>query len=114
VSLIEDGCPSEEIQRLIVREYLQPFKQKNIDTLLLGCTHYPLIESLIQEEMGSHIAIVDPAHACAQIITASLPPHTATTPSTPQFFVSDDIPRFRAVGESFLGVKIEKVYTHAS
>ena len=68
VSLIEDGCPTVEIKKLIVREYLRPLLGKNIDTLLLGCTHYPLIESLIQEELGNAVTIVDPAKTCAEIV----------------------------------------------
>lgn len=108
VSLIEEGSPSEEIKKLMVREYLRPLKEKNIDTLLLGCTHYPLIESLIQEEMGSNVIIVDPAQTCAEVVASTLPP---STPSQEfRFFASDDTARFRAVGEAFLGVKIETVY----
>jgi glutamate racemase len=110
VSLIEEGCPSEEIRRLVVREYLIPLKQQNIDTLLLGCTHYPLIQSLIQEEMGNSVAIVDPAQACAEVVAASLPQHRRASLSELRFFASDDTSRFKTVGEAFLGVQIEKVY----
>ena len=109
VSLIEDGAPSEAIKKLIVSEYLRPLQQKNIDTLLLGCTHYPLIETLIQEELGSSVAIVDPAKACAEIVCPSIPCNSTTT--TYRFFASDDTHRFKAIGEAFLGIKIGKVYT---
>lgn len=110
VSLIEDGAPSEEITRLVVREYLRPLKQQNIDTLLLGCTHYPLIESVIQEEIGGSVTIVDPAQTCAEVVAACIPDHFSGGSSEFRFFASDDTFRFKTVGEAFLGVKIEKVY----
>jgi glutamate racemase len=108
-SLIEDGCPSEEIKRLVVREYLHPLKDKKIDTLILGCTHYPLVESLIQEELGSTVTIVDPAKTCAKVVADALPLHHTFNPSTYRFFASDDTLRFRAIGEAFLGMKMGKV-----
>jgi glutamate racemase len=110
VSLIEEGAPSEEIKKLIVREYLLPLRQKKIDTLLLGCTHYPLVESLIKEELGPEVLIVDPAKTCAEIVSAKLPPQHNALPPSYQFFASDDTARFRAIGEAFLGMKIGKVY----
>ena len=110
VSLIEDGAPSDEIKKLIVREYLQPLRQKKIDTLLLGCTHYPLVESIIKEELGPEVLIVDPAKTCAEIVAAKLPSQQKALPSSYQFFASDDTARFRAIGEAFLGMKIGKVY----
>lgn len=110
VSVIEDGSPSEEIKRLIIREYLRPLKRKNIDTLLLGCTHYPLVESLIREELGDRVTIVDPAQTCAEIIVAKHLYPNSTTPPSYRFFASDDAIRFRAIGEAFLGMKIGKVF----
>ena len=110
VSLIEDGAPSEEIKRLIIREYLRPFHDKQIDTLLLGCTHYPLVESLIQETLGTGVTIVDPAKTCADIVAADFPQAQNPIPSsTFRFFASDDTVRFRAIGEAFLGMKMGKV-----
>jgi glutamate racemase len=109
VSMIEDDCPSEEAKRLVVREYLRPLKENRVDTLLLGCTHYPLIEPLIREEMGPEVAIVDPAQSCATLVASSLPSLPACTPLQHRFFASDDIDRFQTVGESFLGIKIPNV-----
>jgi glutamate racemase len=109
VSMIEDDCPSEEAKRLVVREYLRPLKENRVDTLLLGCTHYPLIESLIREEMGPSIAIVDPAKSCAAFVATSLPSPSSQSSAQHRFFASDDIDRFQTVGESFLGIKIPKV-----
>ena len=106
VSMIEDDCPSNEAKRLVVREYLRPLKENNVDTLLLGCTHYPLLEPLIREEMGPEVVIVDPAQTCATLVAASL--SHLPTQATPQhrFFASDDADRFKTIGESILGVSI--------
>ena len=111
VSLIEEGSPSKEAERLLVHEYLLPLKKNNIDTLLLGCTHYPLLESLIREEMGPGVAIVDPAKTCAELIAASLPSQQTSSSSAYRFFASDDAGRFKDVGEAFLGMKMGKVGT---
>ncbi len=109
VSLIEDGAPSEEIKKLVVREYLRPLRQQNIDTLLLGCTHYPMIASLIQEEMGNSVTIVDPAQALADVIAPMLPSLPDAAAATYRFFTSDDAERFAAIGETFLGIKMGMV-----
>ena len=106
VSMIEDDCPSDEAKRLVIREYLRPLKENNVDTLLLGCTHYPLLEPLIRDEMGPHVAIVDPAQSCATLIATTLPPLPTRTPPRHRFFASDDTDRFQAIGESILGTKI--------
>jgi glutamate racemase len=107
VSLIEEGCPSEEAARLVIRAYLSPLKKKKIDTLLLGCTHYPLLQHLIQEEVGSSVSIIDPATALAEKVSTFLP--TTGQKTTYRFFASDDPERFRKIGEKFLGMKIAPV-----
>lgn len=115
VSLIEDGAPSEDIKRLIVREYLRPLQHLSIDTLLLGCTHYPLIETAITEELGPDVAIVDPAQTCAEIVASTLSLHGyEDRQPTHQFFVSDDTARFTAVGEAFLGIPMGTVLKKTS
>jgi glutamate racemase len=110
VSLIEEGCPSQEAQRLLLREYLRPMKRDCIDTLLLGCTHYPLMEEMIQEEMGADVSIVDPAKTCAALIAPTIPAEKGAA-SDYRFFASDDASRFKAIGEAFLGMKMGKVLT---
>jgi glutamate racemase len=108
-SMIEEGCPSEEARRLIVREYVRPLREEKIDTLLLGCTHYPLATALIQEEIGPDVTIINPAVACAEDIAALLPPWEESHPTRFRFFASDDPERFKAVGESLLGMSMGKV-----
>lgn len=101
VSLIEDGCPDEEASRLIIRAYLTPLKRKKIDTLLLGCTHYPLLHNLIREEVGETVCIIDPATTLAEEVFPYLP--SSGSQGTYHFFASDDPERFRKIGGKFLG-----------
>lgn len=111
VPVVEEGCPNDLILRYLVKEYLAPLKQQQIDTLLLGCTHYPIIESAIREEMGPSVSIVDPADACALAVAAALPQscRRGVARRSFQFFVSDDPERFALIGETFLGMKMGTV-----
>ena len=106
VSMIEDGCPSDEAKRLVVREYLRPMKESRVDTLLLGCTHYPLIDSFIREEMGPQVAIIDSAQSCAALVATRFLLLRFLAQPRHRFFASDDTERFQAIGEGILGVKI--------
>ncbi len=108
VPLVEEQFPNTEIIRLVVQEYLQPLKNKKIDTLLLGCTHYPLLRPYIAEEMGPEVSIINPATTCAQAahtLCQQLTPHS-NEPLEDRFFVSDDPERFRHIGEHFLGYQV--------
>jgi glutamate racemase len=60
-SLIEEGFLSHHITKEALRKYLRELKRKGVDALLLGCTHFPLVKTLIKEEMGEHVKLIDPA-----------------------------------------------------
>lgn len=107
VSLIEEQVTSQEILRLVVKETLAPLKDKNIDTLLLGCTHYPLLADVIQAEVGPDVQLVNPAKTFSERL-AELPLKESPT-ADPCFYVSDDPERFRAIGEAFLGFKMPHI-----
>lgn len=112
VPLVEERFIHHPAARLIVKEYLAPLKTQNIDTLLLGCTHYPLLSQLIQEEMGEGISIIDSASTCAERVSQLLDNeklHSDQSTSQHQFFVSDDPEKFRLLGSEFLGRRIDKV-----
>jgi glutamate racemase len=113
VPLVEEGYIEHPLAEMVIQEYLRPLKRKEIDTLLLGCTHYPLLQSLIQKELGPNLKLVDPAIRCAETIEHLLEelqlknlqrdlPHY-------QFFVSDDTEKFRLLGKTFLNYPIEHV-----
>ena len=103
---------------LVVQEYLQRLKNKGIKGLLLGCTHYPLLQSVIQQELGSDVQLIDPATACAKMTRQILSEQNLLTPSTAlpqyQFFVSDDPEKFRLHGKAFLNYPIEHVSQRCS
>lgn len=102
VPLIEEQITSLEILRLVIKETLAPFKDKKIDTLLLGCTHYPLLAELIQHEMGPDVQLVNPAKTFTEKLKKLNLPQSPKCES--KFFVSDDPARFKAIGEAFLGI----------
>lgn len=113
VPLVEEGCIDHPAACLIVREYLHPLKEKGVDTLLLGCTHYPLLEELIRAEMGGDVRIVDSAISCAQKVSELLLKsgleRSSKKQAAYQYYVSDDPERFEVLGSAFLGRPIKDV-----
>jgi glutamate racemase len=113
VPLIEEHYFNHPAAQLIVRDYLAPLKEKEIDTLLLGCTHYPLLRHLIQEEMGPQVSIIDSATTCAEHVSAILDAlglrNTQKELQTHLYYASDDPEKFRAHSANFLGQTITKV-----
>lgn len=109
--LVEEQFTDHLAAKLIVKEYLAPLKNSGIDTLLLGCTHYPLLRHVIEEELGHGIAIVDSAVSCAAKVAELLSElDLETTELNPkdrhQFFVSDDPERFSLTARNFLDAQI--------
>jgi glutamate racemase len=109
VPLAEEGWtdPGDEIVRGVVRRYLAPLRDARIDTLVLGCTHYPLLAPAIAAELPG-IALVDSADAIAAEVRAWL--GEATSPATPpehRFLVTDAPEKFLAVAGRFLGRPVE-------
>lgn len=113
VPLVEEGYVNHPMCTLAGQEHLKLLKNKGIKGLLLGCTHYPLLQSIIQQELGPDVQLIDPAAACARSIREILAEKNLLTTSTSlpqyQFFVSDDPERFRLHGEAFLNYPIEHV-----
>ncbi|MBA3238727.1 MAG: glutamate racemase [Parachlamydiaceae bacterium] len=111
--LVEENFSSHPATKLIVKEYLAPLKNQEIDTLILGCTHFPLLASLIQEELPN-TTIVDPAVSCASNVAKLLRSHNLESVDplggrNHQFFVSDDPHKFKNLATSFLGHTLPSV-----
>lgn len=68
VPLVEEGWINKRETKMIIRRYLQPLKNKQIDTLVLGCTHYPLLKNLIQPRIGKRVRLIDSSTAVADAI----------------------------------------------
>jgi len=111
VPLIEEGWLKKPETRRIVKKYLIPLKMKNIDTLILGCTHYPLIKKVIQEKLGKRRRLVDPSEEVAEEVKAFIEGREDLRSSLepngePEIFVSDITPNFERIAQLFLGRKL--------
>lgn len=111
--LVEEKFFFHPATRLILKEYISPYLNQGIDTVLLGCTHYPLLKNIIQEEWGPHVIVVDSATNCAEkartIMHDKKLNRSSIDKPNHQFFVSDDPAKFRAIGEDFLGSHLPDV-----
>lgn len=112
VPLVEEGWTEGEIARLVADKYLSPLKDSGIDTIVLGCTHYPLLKNVIREVMDG-ISIIDSAVETGKALKAVLGegPLLKTTgyPGIHRFFVTDSTAKFVSVGERFLGREITEI-----
>lgn len=107
VPLVEEGWLDHPVTLLTAREYLAPVLVQGIDTLVLGCTHYPLLQPLLHGVVGSTVQLVDSAAATAAQAEVLLARLALLNPgnNTPvhRYYVTDVPQRFRVVGERFLG-----------
>lgn len=107
VPLAEEGWTHGEVPRLVATEYLVELAQAGVDTLVLGCTHYPLLKGVIAEVMGSAVTLVDSAEATADAAARLLSngPVLPSAGATPvhRYFVTDTPDRFVQVAARFLG-----------
>lgn len=115
VPLVEEGWLDTEATRLIARQYLQPIADAHVDTLVLGCTHYPLLKSVIGSVVGREVRLIDSAEETAAETAAVLRDrgiaHAATNDARYRFIASDAPEQFLRVGQRFLGASIDRVET---
>jgi glutamate racemase len=113
VPLVEEGWLDHPVTRLTAQEYLKPVLDQDIDTLVLGCTHYPLLKPLLQEVVGSNVQLVDSAEAMAIRTEALLDEMHLRNPrgqNCEHSFCVTDLPfRFQDIGERFLGRSLTNV-----
>jgi glutamate racemase len=113
VPLAEEGWTEGEVPRAVARAYLAPLMEAGIDTLLLGCTHYPLLRETIAACAGAEVTIVDSASATAEAVAEALEAEgllrSSATPPIHRFLVSDAPGMFQQVGQRFLGRELEHV-----
>lgn len=108
VPLIEEGWAGKPETRMILKKYLRPLKSCHVDTLILGCTHYPILEKEIRRYMGKNCQIVNTGLASAKAMKDYFDRHPdvlqkLTRKSEYKFYTTDSIERFNALGSKFLG-----------
>jgi glutamate racemase len=116
VPLVEEGETNSQITRLVAEQYLAPLREIGIDTLVLGCTHYPLLKSVIKSTIeatnGESVALVDSAEATAEETAQLLERHgllnhplelaEPTNAGASRFYVTDAAGRFHRIAERIL------------
>jgi len=113
VPLVEEGWFDHPATLLVAQEYLSPLRQAGIDTLVLGCTHYPLLKPLLHRLLGPDVALIDSAEETAKALGALLSESGLGSGKnrggSHRFAVSDDQARFLNVGARFVGERLRDV-----
>ena len=113
VPLIEEGWSNKSVAVDIAREYLNELKKKKVDTVILGCTHYPLIKNTIRKVLGPDVCLIDSAREVALIVDEELSreglKRTKKQKAKHKFIVSDKPQKFGKIAKRFLGVDIKKL-----
>lgn len=113
VPLVEDNWIQHPVTSMVAKEYLSPLLEKDIDTLILGCTHYPMLSHIIQEIVGDKIKLVNPAQEAACKIEKLLGSLNQLAPNEQkphyEFYVSDHTDKFEYMAKEFLHKPIPQV-----
>ncbi len=104
VALAEEGWANTHVAREVAGIYLEPLLDRGIDTLVLGCTHYPILRGTIEHVVGDQVAIVDSAETTAQAVLRAAP--NANGEASHLFLVTDAAERFRRIASEFLEQEI--------
>lgn len=114
VPLAEEGWTDNEVARITAKTYLAGLKETGVDTLVLGCTHYPLLKEIIAETMGEKVRLVDSAAETARTVADILLSRGLLRPvaehGNHHFFVTDVPAGFIRIGNRFLGGNLEDVH----
>jgi len=111
VPFIEEGDIGSRALKIVVKKYLEPLKREKVTTLVLGCTHYPIIKEAIGKEMGKSVNLINPGRSIAVEAAAALKEmdllNSQKRAGDVRFFVTDLTERFAKMAEMFLGRKIK-------
>lgn len=114
VAFAEEGLDYHQATRIVAREYLTPLLDRSIDTLILGCTHYPILTPSIAEVTGPRVTLVDPGISTAQQAKSVLESMNLLNRSTSlprhEYYLSDIPHKFMEVGGRFLGRPLRHVH----
>lgn len=111
VPLVENGYIDSEVTELIASEYLEPMKREKVDTIILGCTHYPLLKPVISRIMGDNVTLIDSGAAAADYAKLRLDELGLSCDKNKKgnvkYFVSDTVESFSELGGLFLNREIQ-------
>jgi glutamate racemase len=114
VDFVERGDTSSDELLALARSYLDPLRETGIDTLVLGCTHYPLLSGLIQYVMGEDVVLISSAEETAKDVYATLLDEDlqcdAPGPPAHEFLSTGDPTQFQVLAERFLGPELTEVH----
>lgn len=114
VPLAEEGWLDHKSTELIAKEYLSQLRGKKIDSLILGCTHYPILHNVIQKVVGKNVKLIDSGTPAARVVEEYLNArglrNTSNQIGQKEFYVSDVPAKFREIAEKFLGKKITHLH----
>jgi glutamate racemase len=106
VPIVEEGWQNHDIAWQIANEYLLPMKEMDIDTLVLGCTHYPLLSDTITKVMGPSVRLVDSAQAIAEYLKSMIPDEHDGIKGKDTYYVSDNENKFTQIASQILQTPI--------
>ncbi len=113
VPLAEEGWIEHRATHEIAEEYLNELRQKEIDTLILGCTHYPILSKVIQEVIGKNVKLIDSGVAASEIVRQEIERIGLSTNSSAKgnisLYVSDISTNFKSIAELFLGQSVNEI-----
>jgi glutamate racemase len=109
VSLAEEGWANTHVAREVAGIYLEPLIEAGIDTLVLGCTHYPILRATIESVVGDKVQIVDSAETTAMCVRQELGEMASSGDPIHHFLVTDAEERFRRIAGEFLEREIERL-----
>jgi glutamate racemase len=109
VPLVKEGWTDHPVAKAVVHEYLHELQQMDIDTLVLGCTHYPLLRDLISQVMGNQVTLVDSAEAITAYLKALLPVNIVGKTGKDIFYVSDNEDKFEQIAKRILDKEIAQL-----
>jgi glutamate racemase len=113
VPLVEEGLTYGKITDSIVKKYIKPLLAKNIDTLVLGCTHYTLLRKILEENLDKNIVLVDSAESTALEVKRVLKQKSLLASKSGKkylkFYVSDNPEKFKKIGRRFFSRNIDNV-----
>jgi glutamate racemase len=117
VPLVEEGLQNHSAAKIIAQHYLAPLLATKVDAVLLACTHYPLLKTILREVLGPEIQLIEPARATAMAARTLLEEQNLLNQSTAtpsyQFYASDDPEKFRHLAKLFFPYSIERVSLRA-